>query len=113
MRFGTCSDEQARRSPGTLSHSRRRTTANRVLRLYVSSPAPSLKLKQIDEFVMKVYTSYWFYIKSKHSLKDGAKHVRNTIYTSKYLSQERRCWSNLSKFVLCSSWNYLAVYVEG
>ncbi|GBM63040.1 hypothetical protein AVEN_111425-1 [Araneus ventricosus] len=87
VRFGTCSDELARRSPGTLSHSRRLTTANRVIRLYVNSPAPSLKLKQIDEFVMKVYTPNWFYIKSEHSLKDGAKYVRNTISTSKYLSQ--------------------------
>ncbi|GBM93647.1 hypothetical protein AVEN_210271-1 [Araneus ventricosus] len=48
----------------------------------------SLKLKQIDEFVMKVYTPNFFTIKSKHSLKCGAKHVRNTIPTSKYLSQD-------------------------
>ncbi|GBN78737.1 hypothetical protein AVEN_129489-1 [Araneus ventricosus] len=76
------------RSPGTLSHSRWLTTANRVLRLYVSFPAPSLKLKQIAEFVMKVYTPNWFNIKSKHSLKDGAKHVWNTISRSRYLSQD-------------------------
>ncbi|GBL86819.1 hypothetical protein AVEN_96051-1 [Araneus ventricosus] len=63
--LGNCSDELARLIPGTLSHSRWLTTANRVLRLYVSSPAPSLKLKQISEFVMKVYTPNWFNIKSK------------------------------------------------
>ncbi|GBM43342.1 hypothetical protein AVEN_166089-1 [Araneus ventricosus] len=49
LRLGNCSDDLARRSPGTLSHSRWLTTANRVLRLYVSSPASSLKLKQIAE----------------------------------------------------------------
>ncbi|GBO02834.1 hypothetical protein AVEN_79765-1 [Araneus ventricosus] len=71
-----------------LVHSRWLTTVDRVLRLYISSPAPSLKLKQIDEFVMKVYTPNWFNIKSKHSLKDVVKHVRNTISESKYLSQD-------------------------
>ncbi|GBM78966.1 hypothetical protein AVEN_228132-1 [Araneus ventricosus] len=69
LRLGNCSNELARRSPGTLSHSGWLTTANRVVRLYVSSPASSLKLKQIAEFVMKVYTLNWFNIKSKHSLK--------------------------------------------
>ncbi|GBM35605.1 hypothetical protein AVEN_121049-1 [Araneus ventricosus] len=69
LRLGNCSDELARRNPGTLSHSRWLTTANGVLRLYLSSPASCLKLKQIAEFVMKVYTLNWFNIKSKHSLK--------------------------------------------
>ncbi|GBM01251.1 hypothetical protein AVEN_210044-1, partial [Araneus ventricosus] len=71
VRLDNCSDELARRSPGTLSHSRWLTTANRVLRLYVSSPVPSLEFKQIAEFVMKFYTPKWFNIKSKYSLKDG------------------------------------------
>ncbi|GBN42906.1 hypothetical protein AVEN_4441-1 [Araneus ventricosus] len=88
MRLGNCSDEFSRRGPGTLSHSRWLTTVDRVLRLHVSSPALSLKLKQIDEFVMKVYTPNWFNIKSKHSLKDVVKHVRNTISASNYLSQD-------------------------
>ncbi|GBO21898.1 hypothetical protein AVEN_142418-1 [Araneus ventricosus] len=70
LRLGNCSDELARRSPGSLSHSRWLTTANRVLRLYVTSPACSLKLKQIAAFFMKVYTPNWFNVKSKHSLKD-------------------------------------------
>ncbi|GBN77897.1 hypothetical protein AVEN_200076-1 [Araneus ventricosus] len=69
LRLGNCSDELARRSTGTLSHSRWLTTTNRVLRLYVSSPDSSLKLKQIAEFFMKVYTPNWFNIKSKYSLK--------------------------------------------
>ncbi|GBN89257.1 hypothetical protein AVEN_152075-1 [Araneus ventricosus] len=88
LRLGNCSDELARRSPGTLSHSLWLTTANRVPRLYVSSPASSLKLKQIAEFVMKVYTPNWFNIKSKHSLKYLAKHVWNTIFRSRYLSED-------------------------
>ncbi|GBM55588.1 hypothetical protein AVEN_74543-1 [Araneus ventricosus] len=68
-RLGNCSDELSRRSLSTLSHSSWLITANRVLRLYVSSPASSLKLKQIAEFVIKVYTPNWFNMKSKHSLK--------------------------------------------
>ncbi|GBO11829.1 hypothetical protein AVEN_267194-1 [Araneus ventricosus] len=83
-----CSEELARRTHGTLSLSRWLTTANRVLRLYVSFPAPSLKFKQIIELVMKVYTPNWFNIKSKHYLKYGAKHVWNTISRSRYLSQD-------------------------
>ncbi|GBN25168.1 hypothetical protein AVEN_191640-1 [Araneus ventricosus] len=47
---------------------------------------------------MKVYTPNWLYIKSKHSLKDGAKHVRNTISTSKYLSQDLK---NVVAGVIC------------
>ncbi|GBN69900.1 hypothetical protein AVEN_150774-1 [Araneus ventricosus] len=83
VRLGNCSDELATRSPVTLSHSRWLTTANRILTLYVISLAPSMKLKQIAEFVMKVYTPNWFNIKSKHSLKDGIKHVWNTISRSR------------------------------
>ncbi|GBN13496.1 hypothetical protein AVEN_134358-1 [Araneus ventricosus] len=82
MQLGNCSDELATRSPGTLSHSRWLATANRVLRLYVSSLAYSLNLKQIAEFVINVYTPNWFNMKSKHSLKDGIKHVWNTISRS-------------------------------
>ena len=88
VRLGYCSKELARRNPGILSHARWLTTASRILRLYISSPTPSLKLKQIAEFVMKVYTPNWFNIKSEHSLKDGAKHVWNTISRSRYLCQE-------------------------
>lgn len=88
VRLGKCSDELARRNPGTLSHSRWLTTANRVLRLYISSPVPSLRLKQIAEFVMKVYTPNWFDIKSNYSVKDGAKHVWSTISRSRYLPQD-------------------------
>ena len=53
--LGNCSEELARPSPSRLSHSHWLTTENQVLRLYVSSPAPSLKLKQIAEFIIKVY----------------------------------------------------------
>ncbi|GBO08025.1 hypothetical protein AVEN_254820-1 [Araneus ventricosus] len=87
LRLGNCSDELARRSPGTLLHLLWLTTVNRVLRLYVSSQA-SLNLKQIAEFVMKVYTKNWLKINYKHSLKYCAKHVWNTISRSMYLSQD-------------------------
>ncbi|GBM01862.1 hypothetical protein AVEN_218981-1 [Araneus ventricosus] len=88
VRLGNCSDELIILSPGILSHSRWLTRTKRVLKLYVSSSAPSLKLKKIAEFVMKIYTPNWFNIKPKHSLKDGDKHVCNTISRSRYLSQD-------------------------
>ncbi|GBM52562.1 hypothetical protein AVEN_138532-1 [Araneus ventricosus] len=48
VRSSNCSDELARRSPVTLSLSCWLTTTNRVLRLYVSSPATSLNLKSLS-----------------------------------------------------------------
>ncbi|GBM10877.1 hypothetical protein AVEN_42131-1 [Araneus ventricosus] len=47
---------------------------------------------------MKVYTPNWLYIKSKLSLKDGAKQVRNTISTTKYLSHDLK---NVVAGVIC------------
>ena len=38
-----------------MAHSRWLTTANRILRLYVSTDKPSQALKIIIEYIMKVY----------------------------------------------------------
>ena len=38
---GICDDRLSRRSPGKIGHARWLTTANRILRLYVSSEDPS------------------------------------------------------------------------
>jgi len=85
---GTCSNCLANREPGTLSHSRWLTTANRILRLYIATNNPTKNLFILAEFVMKVYAPMWFQIKIHHSCKDGAKHVFDTITKSRYLSDE-------------------------
>lgn len=53
------------RNPGPLSHSRWLTTANRVLRLYISTPLPSDELKELVTFILKSYMPLWFQIKKK------------------------------------------------
>ncbi|ESO04220.1 hypothetical protein HELRODRAFT_172570 [Helobdella robusta] len=87
---GSCSPELANRQPGNLSHSRWLTCANRLLRLYVSTPDPSESLQILVEYVVKVYAPIWFSIKQKTSFKDGAKHIFNLILFSRYLPTNLR-----------------------
>jgi len=70
----------------SLNHSRWLTTANRLLRLYVSTEKPSRNLVHLATFIMRVYAPMWFAIKSKPSCKDGARHVFNMIQKSRYMS---------------------------
>lgn len=65
--------------PGTLVHSRFLTTANRILRHYVSNDAPSQKLITLVNFIMKVYAPMWFAIKSQENFKMGPKLIFNYI----------------------------------
>ena len=52
---GECSVDLAMRNPGCLNHSRWLTTANRILRLYVSDMEPSQNLKTVVTFIIRVY----------------------------------------------------------
>ena len=88
--LGKCSMELSRKDPGAISHARWLTTANRLLRLYVSTKEPSVNLTTIVTYIIKVYAPMWFAIKINCSCKDGAKHVLNTIMKSRYLSQEHK-----------------------
>ena len=76
---GECNDSIANRNPGKIAHSRWLTTANRVLRLYMSSLQPSEALKAIAIFVMKVYAPMWFLIKCQPSLTGAPKHLFEMI----------------------------------
>ena len=49
---------------GTLNHARWLTTANQILRLYISSSQPSKNLKRISSFILNFYAPSWFKIKS-------------------------------------------------
>jgi len=85
---GVCSESLSRRDPGTLSHSRWLTAANRILRLYVATADPSAQLMTLVMYIIRVYAPTWFDIKRKSSCKDGVKHLWNTISRSRYLSDE-------------------------
>lgn len=84
---GTCSQDLANRYPGHMSHSRWLTTANRILRLYVSTETPSESLKILTTFVVKVYAPCWFMIKTKPLCTHGSKHLFSLIERSRYLSK--------------------------
>ena len=87
---GECSKALSKRNPGALNHSRWITTANRLMRLYVSCQEPSASLKHLVTYVVKVYIPTWFNIKMHPSCKDGAKHLYRLIQLSRYLSKDLR-----------------------
>src|SRR6218665_78400 len=64
---GECSSAFAQHQPETLNHSRRLTTANSVLRLYVSTSEASEKLNTLTTYIIRAYAPMWFIIKTKPS----------------------------------------------
>ncbi|KAK4883922.1 hypothetical protein RN001_000193 [Aquatica leii] len=64
---GIISSSLSQREPGKMAHSRWLTTANRLLRLYISTKNPSYNLTILTEYVMKVYAPTWFEIKIRPS----------------------------------------------
>lgn len=87
---GECSVDLAMRNPGCLNHSRWLTTANRILRLYVSDKKPSENLKTLVTFIIRVYAPMWFAIKVHSSCKDGARHIHQMLVKSRYLSPKHK-----------------------
>lgn len=87
---GFCSQALSKRNPGKMVHSRWLTTANRILRLYVSSAEPSDKLLILTNFIIKVYAPMWFSIKTQPLCIHGARHLHKTIQLSRYLTDDLR-----------------------
>lgn len=85
---GNCSSGLFQRQPGKLSHARWITTANRIMRLYISSSEPSNQLQTLAEFVMRVYAPMWFTIKLNPYCTDGPRNLWKTINVSRYLQNE-------------------------
>lgn len=85
---GYCSVGFSKREPGKLFHARWLTTANRILRVYVGTEAPSNNLKILVVFILKVYAPLWFQIKAHPSCKDGARHTWMSINLTRYLSKD-------------------------
>lgn len=87
---GFCTPELANRQPGKMVHSRWLTTANRILRLYISSLNPSESLQFLVKYVVKVYAPIWFQIKKNTSFKKGSKHIFQMIVYSRFLPENLR-----------------------
>lgn len=82
------SKKLAERAPGAMSHSRWLTTANRILRLYVSENTPSQNLRTLATYIIKVYAPMVFHIKRNWSIVNGPKHITRIIKLSKCLPEE-------------------------
>lgn len=82
---GFCPVELSNRSPGAISHARWLTTANRVLRVYVSETKPSVNLIKLVKYIVKVYAPSWFAIKTSSSCIDGSKLLHQMILRTQYL----------------------------
>ena len=65
----------AKRSLGKLGYARWLTTANRILRYYMSILEPSDTLLRITKFIIFVYARMWFEIRHYSSYKYAAIHV--------------------------------------
>lgn len=88
IKNGYCPEALSKRDPGRLVHSRWLTTANRLLRLYISTANPTENLTTLVTFILKVYSPMWFFIKTMPSCIYGAKHVFKTIELCHYLSDD-------------------------
>ena len=85
VRTGIVSENFESRLPGRLNHARWLTLANRVLRLYISTEAPSNELKLLVTFIVNSYAVVWFDIKKKSTCWDAAPHYYKMIETSRFL----------------------------
>ncbi|KAK3909622.1 LOW QUALITY PROTEIN: tRNA (guanine-N(1)-)-methyltransferase [Frankliniella fusca] len=87
---GHCPPDVALLDPGTLCKSRWLTCANRILRLYISTPKPNLKFQSIVKYILTVYSPLWFKIRFNNSIKDGSRHLFDTIQSTRYLPPNLR-----------------------
>ena len=88
IKAGNCPEKLKNRSPGTINLSRWLTTANRILRYYMSESSPTNNLKLLVNYVMNVYVPFWFKVKKYHSIKDGARHIFSFIQLTRYLDKK-------------------------
>ena len=79
-----------------LNHSRW-LTANRALRLYMSSREPSINLTRIVNYVLNIYAPMWFRVKSNPYCTDESHDLFYVLFHSNTIS-----FSNSEKWILCS-----------
>ncbi|KAK3925304.1 Tetratricopeptide repeat protein 30-like protein [Frankliniella fusca] len=90
IRCGECSPELASRLIGPINMARWLTTANRVLRLYISTKRPTNKLKLVVQYLLTVYVPLWFRIRRNKSIGDGCRHLFQAIKLSRFLPLKYR-----------------------
>ena len=83
---GNIPDNFAKKSPGKIGYARWLTTANRILRVYISNRNPSDNLISITKYIVHVYACMWFEVKRAPLLIYGAMHVYNMIKNTRKLN---------------------------
>lgn len=71
MESSKCSDDLEYYNPGPLCQARWLTTANKILRLYISTEKPSTELIKLVTFILKVYVPVRFLIKPRNTIGLG------------------------------------------
>lgn len=87
---GECDPDLALKNPGRLSHSRWLTAANRLLRLYVATEAPSHNLILLVNYILRVYAVTWFSIKYRPGFEYGSRHLWQSFKLSREYPEEVR-----------------------
>ena len=91
---GNCSSDLALKKSVPVCHSRWLTTANRLLRLYVSTESLSDNLVALATYARKVWICnlepVWFQIKTRPACSEGSRHLWRMIKYSRYLEIQLR-----------------------
>ena len=87
---GHVNDSLSCRNPGNISHSRWLTTANRFLRLYVSTEDPCDNLVRIVKYIMFCYIPTWFSIKRHESIIYGSKNLFSLVQRCQKLDEKTK-----------------------
>ena len=84
---GSVDPATARRRIGPLNHARWLTLAARLLRVYMSTAAPSSALRELDQFVICHYVPTWFHIRRNSSCDRGPQTVFQSVVLLRELPQ--------------------------
>ncbi|GBM10212.1 hypothetical protein AVEN_177481-1 [Araneus ventricosus] len=87
VKSGSSPEDSSVREPGSLSHSRWFTMANRVLRLYLSIENTTDEHKILVSINPKSYVPVWFHIKKSKYFTNGREHVFEVIKSSRFLPE--------------------------
>ena len=107
IQTGTVDPDLMELAVGPISHSRWLTTANRILRLYVSKHGLRGKnrkhLRQLAQFIVVVYYPMWFSIKCSPLLIDGPRHVVKQVQLIQQFC-DKEVKDIVSRYVESSAW---------
>ncbi|XP_043238696.1 uncharacterized protein LOC122390101 [Amphibalanus amphitrite] len=87
VQSGSVDNKTAGRRIGPLNHARWLTLAARLLRLYVSTVAPSGALQDLVQYVVRHYVPMWFTIHQNSSCDQGSRNLFRSVVLLRDLPQ--------------------------